>query len=227
MSTLDQLKLDLKKMIAANIAGNVLKKLDIVLSDRADCYNNFVLLTMDFKQLDERQILGGSTPEAISIELRNIINRLLKFIDALEETDIRKTAHLQEEIFERILVVCKSPERESFMRKFFPEQYWKGVEYDLVQPRSIAEINNFNLVVFDNSPFDKDDNELLKYYLNDTAPYLLYFGPTNLPLLYDKQYEGKVYSTNFVFSLHARIQEMLHYLKYTRAAPFPDKPINR
>lgn len=217
MSTLHQLKLDLKKMIAANIAGNVLKKLDQVLYEQADCYNNFVMLTMDFKQIEERQIIGGTAADALNIELRSLVNRLLKFIDGLEETDIRQTAHLQEEIFERILVVCKSAARESFMRTFFPEQYWKGVEYDLGQARPIAEINTFNLVVFDNTPFDKDDHELLKYYLDKTNPYLLYFGPTNLSLLYEKQYEGKVYSTNFVFSLHARIQEMLNYLKYTRA----------
>lgn len=214
MSTLDRLKLDLKKMIAADIAGNALKKLEQVLNEQGDCYNVFIVLTMDFKRLNRRLHLG----ETLSAELNGLINRILEFIDQLQEEHLKPTAELQEEIFERILVVCKSKDREAFMRQLFPAQYWKGIAYDIEQPRPIEEVNQFNLVIFDNSPFDKEDTTLLKYYLDQTSPYLLYFGPTSLPLLYEKPYEGKVYSTNFVFSIHARIFEMINYLKYTRAA---------
>ncbi|GEM_PF-2516863 len=216
MSTLDRLKLDLKKMIADNL-GNVLKKLDQVLDDkRTDCYNNFIMLTAAFKQWDTRQIQSIHPTEINNVELSNLTHRLLRFIDGLEEGDIRQTFYLQEEIYEKILVVCKLPERVAYMRKFFPDTFFKNVVY--AEPVGVPHTaDEYDIVLFDNKPTDSDGGEhaLLKHYLQQETV-VLYFG-ANLPLLYDEKYAEKVYSTNFVFSLHARIFELINYLKYTRA----------
>jgi hypothetical protein len=102
------------------------------------------------------------------------------------------------------------------LRRLFPERYYKGVAFDATgQPCPAETVNAFELVVFDNHPAgEKDDpHELLRYYLDETRPYLLYFGPP-LSLLYS--YPEKAYFANSIFSLHARLEEMRAYLKYTR-----------
>lgn len=215
MTHFDHLKLELKKMIADSL-GNVLKKLDQVLDDKStDCYNNFIMLTMEFKQWDTRQIQAAQTAEVMNLELRNLTHRLLRFIDGLEAADILQTAYLKEEIYEKILVVCKAPERVAYMQKFFPPSYFKNVNYDGSGIHSLP--NGYDIVLFDNYPQEPEPdedgkNELLKHYLQE-QPLLLYFG-ANLPLLY--KFPEKAYATNSVFSLHARIFEMINYIKYTK-----------
>jgi hypothetical protein len=122
---------------------------------------------------------------------------------------------LENAVFKRILVVCKSAGREEYMRRLFPEQYFKGVEYDVSEkPRAAESVNRFDLVVFDNNPPSEadDPHELLRYYLEQTRPYLLYFGSQQLQLLRD--FSEKAYFANSIFSLHGRLREMIEFLKY-------------
>ena len=54
-------------------------------------------------------------------------------------------------------------------------------------------------------------DDLLKYYIEETHPYILYFGLTLYTL---SDYPDKVYYCNSKFAIHGRIQEMITYLKY-------------
>lgn len=78
-------------------------------------------------------------------------------------------------------------------------------------------VNAFDLIVFDNYPpgTEEDSHELLRYYLDNTQPFLLYYGSLHLRWL-SKDYGHKAYFANSAFSLHARLEEMRTYLKYVR-----------
>lgn len=215
MSTLDRLKLDLKKMLADNF-GNVLKKLDQVLKSDSPCYNTLLVLTREFKQWNNKQIQNVQSREISNQEFNDLNYRLMSLIDSLDEDDVRSAFSLQEEIFEKILVVCKQAERKDYMKRFFPETYFIHVDYDDATGQYDAEA--YDIVIFDDHPFDPQDKEeqLLRQYLHTNKPYVLYFsnGQSNAV----REHPEKAYFSNSVFSLHARLFEMLNYLKYTRAA---------
>ncbi len=206
------LHLRLKTLLLQN-TGEVLQQLQKVFAHNPAAYNEVMLLHMRWQHLQQKQRKGTIAAGDEKLEVNQLNDNILGLIDTITPEEAA-TYDLENAIFKRILVVCKSAERETAMRALFPEAYFKGVEYDVSeQPRPAASVNRFDLVVFDNTPHgdNEDPHELLKHYLEQTAPYVLYFGQP-LPLLY--QYPEKAYFANSVFSIHARIEEMMMYLKY-------------
>lgn len=214
MKNIDQLKKDLKRLATDNF-GVVLQKLDKVLNDDStDYFNQFLMLFADFNRWRTDNLSGAQSYETVNQRFANLHSRLLNFIDMLSEKDVKASFHLKDEIHERILVVCKTPERVKYMGGFFPNEYFVNLKYSEPGEKSSAE--KFDIVLFDNSPHDSDEgkHELLKHYLDDAKPVVLYFGAF-LPVL--NNYPEKAYATNSVFSLHARIGEMVEFLNYKRA----------
>lgn len=202
----------LKDLLIKN-DGEVLQILQKVFISNISNLNEVILQMRALEDLKKDRRNGTLRAEEENLRLRKIHSSILGLIDEITP-DEAAAYELENAIFKRILVVCKSPEREEFMRKLFPEDVYKGVEFEISgAPRPASSVNRFDLVVFDNEPSDTTDgpNTLLLHYLDNTAPYLLYFG-TTLPLLY--KYPAKAYFTNSVFSLHARLDEMITYLKY-------------
>ncbi|MFM9949041.1 MAG: hypothetical protein ACKV1O_13960 [Saprospiraceae bacterium] len=208
------LHLRLKALLLQN-TGEVLQHLQKVFSNNPPSYNEVILLHYRLQDLQQKQRKGTLRAEEENVLLRELTDSILSLIDTITPEEAA-TYDLENAIFKRILVVCKSAEREEYLRALFPEEYFKGVEFDVSErPRPAASVNKFDLVVFDNFPSDdpNDTNDLLRYYLNDTKPYLLYFSSQYLPWL-GKDYPEKAYFANSVFSIHARIEEMVLYLKY-------------
>lgn len=207
------LHLRLKTLLIQN-AGEVLQHLQKVFAKNNVAYNEVTLLHGRLQHLQQQQRKGTIAAADEKLEINQLNDSILSLIDTITPEEAA-TYDLENAIFKRILVVSKSAEREEYLRALFPEEYFKGVEYEVSErPRPAASVNRFDLVVFDNTPHgDKEDpHELLKHYLEKTTPYLLYFGQP-LPLLYN--YPEKAYFANSVFSIHARIEEMMLYLKYS------------
>lgn len=202
----------LKDLLRKNNA-EVLQHLQKVFTLNTPALNAVLSLSMELSQLRMNSIAKRLSNEEETRQQNDIHHRILSLIDTITDTEAA-AYELENAIFKKILVVCKSAEREEYMRALFPEQYFKGVEYEVSEkPRLPASVNRFDLVIFDNTPHN-DNNDLLLYYLGeDIKPYLLYFGK-QLNLLWD--YPEKAYFANSVFSLHARIEEMMTYLKYRR-----------
>jgi len=204
----------LKTLLLQN-TGEVLQHLQKIFSSNKAAFNEVIQLHSRLQELQQKQRKGTLRAEEENVLARTLTDNILDLIDTISPEEAA-TYDLENAIFKRILVVCKSAEREDDMRALFPEQYYKGVEYYISgQPRPAASVNKFDLVVFDNFPPGEmnDDHELLRYYLNETEPYLLYFNSLYLPWL-GKEYPEKAYFANSVFSIHARIGEMMLYLKY-------------
>ncbi len=213
MPTLTQTKTTLKRKVSDNI-GNVLKELGALIDPGAEVFNTLISIESAFKRLDEQRIRDTVPAERLNVEYGQITQRILSFIDSLEEEDILGPRLMQYEIYEKILVVTKSEGRRKYMQKFFPTDYFRHTQYDDSAEPHKAE--GIDIVVYDDTPPPEKEevDELLLHYLEDTEAVVLYFG-RHSPLVW--KYPEKAYATNSVFSLHARIKEMTEYLKYKEA----------
>jgi hypothetical protein len=207
------LHLHLKSLVSDNL-GEALQILGKVFANNRDAFNTVVIYTARLKKLNAEKYKGALSTENENIELSKLFDAVLALIDQITPEEAA-AYELENAVFKRILVVCKSAGREEYMRRLFPEQYFKGVEYDVSEkPRAAESVNRFDLVIFDNYPHGAPDDphDLLKYYLEQTQPYLLYFGSQQLNLL--REYPEKAYFANSIFSLHGRLREMIEFLKY-------------
>ncbi len=216
MANLIQLKKELRDIITNNL-GNALKRLMTVLNKDREIYDEFILLKMRFKTWRSKKNAGVETNENINIEKNALARDMLQFIRRLEEGDLSPTYHLMEETHEKILVVCKSEERINYMKKLLPEEYFVNVDYS--QPREKIDVKEKDIILFDNQPYEDENNDdgLLLHYCGQSDGVILYFGGF---LKIINNYPEKVYATNSVFSIHARINEMIEFLKYKNASNF-------
>lgn len=211
------LQRQLKDQLIRN-TGEVLQQLRQIFANNPESYNEVILISQRFERLKIAIRKGTYAPAEQNLE-QNIINdAVLELIDGISDAEAA-AFDLANAVFKRMLVVCKSAGREHYMRKLFPETYFKGVEYDISgNQRPASSVDQFDLVIFDNYPPDGPEggNELLQYYLEQTNPYLLYFGSAQLELL--RKFPDKAYFANSVFSLHSRLEEMIRFLKYYETA---------
>lgn len=195
--------------------GEVLQELKQIFSGDREKHNLVIELSAQLNILRLDSIRGGLSRQDEQAEGTRIRTRILTLIDLITPEEAA-AYELENAIFQRLLAVCKVPEREAEMRRLFPKNYYKQVEFDTSgAPLPEDYVNQFDLVIFDNFPHgEKDDpQDLLRYYLEKTKPYVLYFG-AQLNLLW--QFPEKAYFANSIFSIHARLEEMIKYVKYTR-----------
>jgi hypothetical protein len=210
----EPLKLQLKQEFIKN-AGKVLQTLLHIFAASPEEFNAVILLSQDQERMANAE-LRGITDANFESRKNAFGNRLLNLIDRIRDEDAA-AYYLTESRFQKILVICKTPDRKPFMEKLLPASRWKSVRIDTRGiPLTPAETADYELIVFDNSPFDTDQgtHALLRNYLAPEHPYVLYFGAT-LPFLND--YPEKVYFSNSIFSFHSRLQEMVNYLQGIRA----------
>lgn len=214
MPNLHQLKKELKLTITDNI-GNVLKRLGEILNDKEKgSFNEYLVFQSRHVQWKRNQRSGTVSDEALRREGNKLGQNLMDFIDDLEEKDLNPTYHILEETHEKILVVCKTEDRITYMKGLLPDEYFANVDYAIVGEKQPSK--GMDIVVFDNTPHqdEKSDGGLFLHYCSEDDPVILYFG-SFLPII--NHYPEKVYATNSVFSIHARIKELTEYLKYKNA----------
>ena len=207
------LQLELKSLLIKN-AKEVLQRLLQVFVNNRQSYNEVVNLASRLDRIIRTKSLEGMKEDELNFQISQINNGILYLIDQISEEEIA-AYELEQGIFQKILVVCKSTDRKEEMEKLFPRSVFRESKIeDSGIPLPIATVNSFDLIVFDNTPHGEqnDPQELLLYYLTQTEPYLLYYGKP-LPLLY--QYPDKAYFANSQFSVHARLEEMITYLKFS------------
>lgn len=205
-----ELKLELKTLLITK-PGEVLQKLQKIFKNNNSAFNAVILVSQNYQRIlvDE---LKGIKDAFYNTQMNEINNRLLSLIDLIQEEEACAYS-LERAHFQKILAVCKTPDRQIFMEQLFPSSRWKMVSFDVTGNHVPAEkLKTYELLVFDNSPFDTDQGQhtLLKYYLNTPGPCILYFGEY-LKLL--TEYPEKAYFANSVFSFHTRLQEMINYLQ--------------
>jgi hypothetical protein len=207
---LDQFQRSLKQTLAENL-GQCIKHLEASLDPRREMYNDCLRLLADFNRLERENMNNLLARDDYNLEFAKLTERTLYLIDNLEEDDLSAVRRLREEIHERILVVVL-PERRAYMERFFSKNYFKNVTYiaygDAIPPE------RFDLAVLEDMVPEPVPmaSMYLEQYADAIPSFILYFGE-KFPLNRAK-YADKVYFANSIFSLYARIREMLDFMKY-------------
>lgn len=205
---LSALQLSLKRILTDNL-GQCIKQIESSLDPRREAWNECLKLLTDFNRLERENMNNLLSREQYNQDFAKLTQRTLFLIDNLQEGDLSAARRLREEIHERILVVTR-PERRAYMERFFSKNYFKNVEYIHYGDPLPAE--RFDLVLLEDIQPEPLSAMLMEQYVEGIGSYILYFGE-KFPL--DRaRYADKVYFANSIFSLYARIKEMLDFLKY-------------
>jgi len=205
---LSALQLSLKRILTDNL-GQCIKQIESSLDPRREAWNECLKLLTDFNRLERENMNNLLSREQYNQDFAKLTQRTLFLIDSLQEGDLSAARRLREEIHERILVVTR-PEQRAYMERFFSKNYFKNVEY--IHYGAPLPTERFDLVLLEDIQPEPLSAMLMEQYVEGIGSYILYFGE-KFPL--DRaRYADKVYFANSIFSLYARIKEMLDFLKY-------------
>lgn len=189
-----------------------LNELVAYLEANSTIFNRYTVIRGAFQAFKNNRDLGVLSGEEVRIQRNKIHLGILNIIDEItEEIPLPSKSNIKD-----ILVVCKIEERLKIMDSLIRLGKYENIKVDdSGKELSADEVKDYKLIIFDNFPkADKEPEEtLLKHYLNNTNPLLLYFGQ-QLDLL--KEYPEKAYFSNSIFSIHSRIEEMLRFDKMTK-----------
>jgi len=205
----------IKSQIAENKIDQALASLNNIIKTESDSFNNYIILKNNYLQYKSNKFQGLDTVEHLDIAFQKLIVKFLQLLDSLSNKDILDSKDVpssknRDEIrYEKILVVCP-PERKQAMEKFFSRYYFQNLNFETSQsiPKNIED---YLVIIFDYQSPVEYSKDLLEQYLIQSNPYLIFFGE-KFPF-YPK-YKERVYFANSMFSLYARIKEMLDFLKY-------------
>ncbi|MBK9014922.1 MAG: hypothetical protein IPM82_13060 [Saprospiraceae bacterium] len=198
----------LKRTIADNI-GQCIKQLEASLDPTRAVYNDCLNLLSAFNRLEKDNLNNLLSREEYSRELSKLSVAVLNLIDNLTEEDLSEVRHLREEVHERLLVVTRA-ERRPAIERFFSKNFFKNVHY--IHYGDAIPTERFDLAVLDDIVTDPAASLYMEEYMDGIACYILYFG-AHFSINREK-YADKVYFANSIFSLYARIREMLDFIKY-------------
>jgi hypothetical protein len=198
----------LKRTLADNL-GQCVKQLEAALDPRREAYNQCLQLLADFNRLERENMNNLLAREQYNQEFARLTQRTLFLIDNLQEGDLSAARRLREEIHERILVVTR-PEQRAYMERFFSKNYFKNVTY--IHYGDPVPAERFDLALLEDVQPEPLSAMLMEQYVEGISAFMLYFGET-FPLN-RACWADKVYFANSIFSLYARIREMLDFMKY-------------
>ncbi len=171
------------------------------------------LLISEHNDMEENFRIGILDMDGRNKALSLLRYKYISFVNSIQENDLSQLGKLLDEIHDQILVVC--PEnRKAYMHQFFSSYYFKNITYHTIVENQPIEVDDYKIILFDPSFEDTaTESKLLDYFLEETNAYIIYF----LKFL-DKEkkeiYSDRIYFANSIFSLYARIKEMLDFIKY-------------
>lgn len=199
-------------MIAHDDLGGLIKTLHEDLADNSRLKNELFGHTRQFNRVKADARNSNLDYQEAQKATNRITNTILEFIGELEEDDLNPAQPLRDTYFERILVVVADEERKKWISQFFEDEYFPNLSIHV--GLNLAETANYSIVIFDNMMKDKPANwqQLLEDYLELPGFYLLYLGTGFNAAIAD--YPTKAYATNTIFSIYARLREMVEFTKY-------------
>lgn len=212
LNPLQAFQWELKQEASKNLA-KTLQTLGQIFEQNKAALNEVIGLQGRYERLKRDKRSNLIAFEQAEMLENQILHSVLEIIDNINEqayTDYQwKNA-----VFERILVISKSRERNETMKGLLSPRYYREIEF--ITPEDappIATINRFELIVFDDMETDENYFSIYNKLLQHTIPYILYFGTQRVAETYDGK--PKAYFANSVFALNPRLQELLMFIKYT------------
>ncbi len=220
--TVKEIKQEFERLIEKNKFGSAFSNIKKLLSDDED-RGEIVSLTAQWKATEKDNRKNNISRDDYRREINLVRDSFIQFVNELEADDLDLREHEKETIQEEILVVCKE-ERKVIMEKFFSTYYFKNIEY-LTFEEGISNIAGCDLVILDmnyftlgrGAPYPQEEYAILEETLQQsksTNAHFLYFGSSHIPDELTKRFADIAYFSNSVFSLYARIKEMLEFRKY-------------
>lgn len=203
-------------LVKPTAVGQVLQKLQQIFRDNHGKFKQVMIMYGRYNLATEEHRKGLVEQDQYHRKLLQLTDNLLDLIKEITEDEAR-AYELENGIFTKILVICKSENRKEAMKKLLSERFYKGIVYDTSgEMLALEKVNEFQLIIFDDTETDDSYFDFYNTYLQTAKPYLIYFGKRRVEDSNGK--EQKAYFANSIFSLHARIQEMLTFLKYYQPA---------
>lgn len=211
---LDQFKKELITLIQEGKLPLCLERLReaIIFDLDNEVFKDITLLSGQHSEQKRKRLRGANTAEN-DVAMNNIQSAVLDLISKIGENDLDKNLSRKYKIFPRILLVAKNSDTLNEVRRAaFPGSVFEDLEPYGVDDFPISlRSDDTQLVVFANPKHTNDSvyQSKIKQYLDQPdKPMIFYYGE-RLPWL--DEYPEQVYAANSVFSVQARIREMLEY----------------
>ncbi len=198
------------KQKATDDIGIALENLRGLLPPNSDFFDGCIVFLSRYRKLKKDKFRGTTARETLNIEENKLLEDVLEFVNSVT-IDIEAVGKNIENglviFYEKIVIYC-SDERRSYMEQFFNKHYFRNVHY---YDNDFKIFDDADLILFDDKERSDSSKKKLKEIL-DNNNYVIYFGhPFPLSI---KDYGDRAYFANSIFSLYARIKEMLDFLKY-------------
>ncbi|GJM35076.1 MAG: hypothetical protein DHS20C18_40770 [Saprospiraceae bacterium] len=216
MEKLYKVKEELKSLISKNRLASAMEFLGRILLEEAEEKSDILVHSLRrFRENNTEKAKGTISNENFWLEKNRIADTILQVVKELEPSDISELGVILEEIHNPILVICNDEKGKDKMEQIFNSFYFVNLKYYYdKRPLSKEELNDYDLVILNamySSNFDFYNK--LEGYLQYDGVYFLYFGKKDFRFE-EEEYAEKLHFANSVFSLFARIREVLDYRKY-------------
>lgn len=205
------LKQEIEDILTDNI-GLAIQKLEAILTvEDIETKKELLLHNGSYKRLEKGNRMGDITFDTYNTELNKLTAKIYDCIQRVSEERLFDNYQIREEIREKILIVCQA-DRETEMKKLFPSLYFPNTTFHDVED-GLRDLEKIKVVVFDDIEAPNENKAILLHYLkaiDNSKTFLLYYGKYQ-PY---SEYSHKAYFSNSQFSIHARLKEMLDFIKY-------------
>ncbi|MCB0630730.1 MAG: hypothetical protein R2824_33410 [Saprospiraceae bacterium] len=222
MKEIEDIKQELHELLENDQLKPALKMIrDILNEDVKRQHQQLIINT--FRRLKvsaNEKRLGEITREEFNVEQSNITGIILDLIDKLTTDDISELDVFLQENYTPIMVISDTSTGVAKMKQFFNQFYFKLVEYHAGKvPLSKDRLSQFTIIILDAMYIEGNRmrylNHLEDHYLQHEGLFFLYFGKRHTTFE-EPEYAHKLHFSNSVFSLYARINEMMDYLRLYR-----------
>ncbi len=211
-NALAQYRYEIDHFMANNHLEQALKRLLELVADTA-VEEKIMLQSRRLAELEERERNGVMTFDLYSTEKGRIARAINGIKNELSAAMLRPDLELREGRFERLAVIC-STTREAYFERLFNSHYFRNIRYHHHEHELKQTVTNTDIFIFDYQ--DESQDPILKsLLLADGPPVLIHTSGTQIKWLWSEaRYQDRYSAANSIYSLYARLEEMLAVKKW-------------
>ncbi|MEZ4775453.1 MAG: hypothetical protein R3D00_19875 [Bacteroidia bacterium] len=226
----EQLLQSVKENVRLNELDDALEKLNMAVGDSSELQNMVITIEAEYLDLKKSQVMGLMSGDEARRNANQVRERILKLTDlAAKGNDPVIISHhslRHVEISFRIRVIAHDQGALKYMKmNFFDPLGYVLRPEDYCIARDFDSVEGYDLIVFDNrflGPVrtwsDRGElDESQQLYLEEISECMenipIHFIHLGEELYLLNRYRAKAHAANSLFALHARIREMLQFVK--------------
>jgi hypothetical protein len=216
ISKFEQLAIKFKQALANDNLEECFKMLsnEFVLVNKQK--DELVLLERRFSQAAKERRLNKMDFDEFAKHISQIASNLLELFNELDENSLSHSSSVHDKI---LIVACKKSPTN--WERLFPDAYFSHVHIMRYGDEIPASYQSADVVIFDDldCPGIGDVAQMRMISRQIPGAYLLYYGPSNENPVKDSNIEeekaiyARMTNANSVFTIHARLRELLEFRK--------------